>query len=102
MKKITKEDVKHIAYLSRLKLTEEEIVLYSEQLEKILEYMDKLQKADTSNIEPITTILDLYEDIDIKPNYREDETRQVTCRKEILDNAPQKVGNYFKVEKIIE
>ncbi|MEN3014133.1 MAG: Asp-tRNA(Asn)/Glu-tRNA(Gln) amidotransferase subunit GatC [Endomicrobiia bacterium] len=101
MRKITKEEVKHIAYLSRLALTEEELEIYSEQLEIILEYMDKLNSVDTSNVEPVKNILKLY-NLDIKPHYREDIPKDSGCQKEILENAPQRVHNYFKVEKIIE
>lgn len=102
MKKITKNEVEHIAYLARLALTEEEIELYSQQLEVILEYMDKLQEVDTSKIEPLTNIIKMYKDLDVRPNYRDDQPRQSSYQKELLENAPQRVGNFFKVEKVIE
>lgn len=102
MQKITKQEVKHIAYLSRLALSEKEIEIYSQQLEKILEYMDKLNEVDTSNIEPVSSIIKLYPNINSKTYYRNDEPKDSNCQKEILDNAPQRVNNYFKVEKVIE
>lgn len=102
MNKITKDEVKHIAYLSRLALSEEELEIYSKQLEVILEYMDKLKKVDTTNVEPVTSIIKLYPNIKIGNVYREDEPKNSGCQKEILDNAPQKTGNFFKVEKVIE
>ncbi len=102
MKKITKDEVKHIAYLARLALTEEELELYSQQLEVILEYMDKLKKIDTTNVEPITNILKMYKNVDVKPYYREDLPQDSGCQKMLLDNATQRVGNFFKVEKVIE
>lgn len=101
MSKITKEEVKHIAYLSRLALTEQEIELYSKQLKVILEYMDKLNLVDTSNVEPVSSIIMLYEDVKVEPYYREDVPKESSCQKEILENAPQRVGNFFKVEKVI-
>lgn len=102
MGKITKDEVKHIAYLSRLSLSEEELELYSKQLEVILEYMDKLGEVDTTNVEPVTSIIKLYPSVKISNVYREDEPENSNCQKEILDNAPQRIGNFFKVEKVIE
>lgn len=102
MKKITKNEVEHIAYLARLALTEEEVELYSQQLEVILEYMDKLQEVDTEKIEPLTNIIKMYKNLNVKPSYRDDQPQQSSCQKELLDNAPQRVGNFFKVEKVIE
>jgi len=53
MAKITRKDVEHVAHLARLQLSEKEIVHYTEQLEKILEYVGKLQKLDTRDV-PVT------------------------------------------------
>ncbi|MCS7227941.1 MAG: Asp-tRNA(Asn)/Glu-tRNA(Gln) amidotransferase subunit GatC [Endomicrobia bacterium] len=102
MKKITKQEVKHIAYLARLALSEEELELYSQQLEVILEYMDKLQEVDTTQISPLTNIIKMYKNLNIKPNYRDDIPEDSRCQQELLNNAPQLVGNFFKVEKVIE
>ncbi|MCS7150866.1 MAG: Asp-tRNA(Asn)/Glu-tRNA(Gln) amidotransferase subunit GatC [Endomicrobia bacterium] len=102
MNKITKDEVKYIAYLARLGLTEEEIELYSKQLEVILEYMDKLKEVDTTNVEPLTNIIKLYTNENVQTSLREDEVMDSGCQKQILENAPEKVGNYFKVEKVIE
>ena len=102
MKKISKQEVQHIAYLSRLALTDEELELYSKQLEVILEYMDKLNNVDTTNVEPVSSIIMLYKNIEKKPYYREDVPKESDCKNEILQNAPQRVQNYFKVEKVIE
>ncbi len=102
MIKITKEEVKHVAYLSRLAITEEELEIYSKQLESILEYMDKLNEVNTEKIEPVSSIIKLYKNLNIKPKFREDIPKDSECRKEILANAPQRLNNFFKVEKVIE
>ena len=102
MQKITKKEVQHIAYLSRLAISQEELELYSKQLEVILEYMDKLSDVDTSNVEPVSSIIMLYKSLKVEPYYREDVPQDSNSQKEILDNAPQRVNNYFKVEKVIE
>lgn len=57
--KISKEEVKHIAMLSRLELDEREIELYQDQLSRILEYVEKLNEIDTSQIEPTSHVIDL-------------------------------------------
>lgn len=102
MVKITKEEVKYIAYLSRLTVTEEELEVYSEQLESILEYMDKLNEVNTEKVEPVSSIIKLYKNLDIKPKFREDIPKEDESRREILANAPQRLNNFFKVEKVIE
>ncbi len=100
--KITKKEVEYIAYLSRLAVTEEELEIYSKQLESILEYMDKLNQVDTRNVEPVLSIIKLYKNLQVKPKYREDIPEDSNCQKEILSNAPQRLNNFFKVEKVIE
>lgn len=105
MKKITKDTVRHIAYLSRLDFTEEEIEIYTQQLENILEYMDKLNKVDTTDVEPVSHIIFMLKDkinVNMEPHYREDVPEDSETQKEILSNAPEKVDKFFKVEKIIE
>jgi len=50
--KLTKDQVKHVAKLANLSLTDEEVDKYSEQLSKILEYVDQLNAVDTKDVEP--------------------------------------------------
>lgn len=94
--KISQKDVEHIARLARLRLTEQEKLLYSEQLSKILDYIDKLNELDTSNVEPTSHV------VNITNVFREDEPLESLSPDEALENAPQRKDNFYKVPKIIE
>ena len=86
-----------IARLAKLELTEQEVKEYSKDLTNILKWMEKLREVDVSNVDPITSVTknELYE--------REDNTYKNTVeQEEILLNAPEKVGEYFTVPKVIE
>lgn len=94
--KISKEEVKHIAMLSRLELDEKEIELYQDQLSRILEYVEKLNEIDTTQIEPTSHVIELSN------VFREDVVKKSMPRDEALKNAPQSTDKFFKVPKIIE
>ncbi len=86
-----------IASLAKLELTEQEIKEYSKDLTNILKWMEELKEVDVSNVQPVTSVTknDLYE--------REDIAYKNTVEQEkILLNAPEKVGKYFTVPKVIE
>jgi len=93
---ITKKDVEYVANLARLELSEEEKEKFTKQLSAILEYMDKLKKLNTENIKPTAHALEL------KNVWREDEIKPYPYRNDILENAPEKEADFFKVKKIIE
>ena len=86
-----------IASLAKLELTEQEIKEYSKDLTNILKWMEELKEVDVSNVLPVTSVTknELYE--------REDIAYKNTVEQEkILLNAPEKVGEYFTVPKVIE
>ena len=86
-----------IASLAKLELTEQEIKEYSKDLTNILKWMEELKEVDVSNVQPVTSVTKnaLYE--------REDSAYKNTVEQEkILLNAPEKVGEYFTVPKVIE
>ena len=86
-----------IASLAKLELTEQEVKEYSKDLTNILKWMEELREVDVSNVDPITSVTknELYE--------REDNASSNTVEQEkILLNAPEKVGEYFTVPKVIE
>jgi len=93
---ITKEQVKHVAKLARLKLNEEELESHTKELSSILDYMEKLNELDTSNVEPLT------HPIENKNVFREDELGVSVKTEDALKNAPQKTDKYFKVPKVIK
>lgn len=94
--KISKEQVKHIAMLSRLELSEKEIELYQEQLSRILDYVEKLNEIDTTSVEPTSHVIEL------KNVFREDEVKPSLSRDEALRNAPDSTDKFFRVPKIID
>lgn len=94
--RIAKETVEHVANLARLYLSEEEKAEMTEKLNSILDYMDKLNELDTTNVEPTAHV------IPIKNVFREDEIRESLPLEEVLKNAPDKDGNFFRVPRIIE
>ncbi len=93
---ISKEEVKYIANLARLGLTDAEVEHFQAQMEGILEYIDKLKKLDVSKIQPTAHVLD------VKNVYRKDSPAASLDPQKILDLAPSREGNFFKVPKVIE
>ena len=92
---ISREDVRHIAKLARLKLTSEEEALFSQQLRSILKYAENLKSLDTEEVEPtshplLTSLA-----------FREDEVIPFKNTSEILHRAPQAEQGFFKVPKIL-
>lgn len=93
---IGEEDVRKIAKLARLRLSQDEIKLYQGQLIKILDSMAELSKLDTKDVPPTTSVLGLSNVM------REDEPRPFADPEKLLANAPEREGHYFKVRKVIE
>jgi len=94
--KITREVVEYVAHLGRLKLEPHEIELYTLQIDRILEYMDKLNSLDTKDIEPTSHV------VPVNCVLREDEVKSSFSIDDSTKNAPGKKGNFFKVPPIIE
>ena len=95
MTKINKEEVRKVAELARLELNENEINNHAEQLEKILEYIKQLEEIDTNDV-PCTTRA-----IEVINVFRKDEKLNFDCKEELLDLAPSREDEYFKVPKIL-
>ena len=96
---ISKENVEHIAKLARIELTEKEKGKFSKELSSILDYVEQLNKVDTSKAEGMSQVTGLKNIIreDLSARNKKQETR-----KKILKQAPTKKGDYFKVPKILE
>ena len=95
MTKITKEEVKKVAHLARLELNENEINNHAEQLEKILDYINQLEKIATDDV-PCTTRA-----IEVINVFRKDVKKNFDCNEELLELAPSREDKFFKVPKII-
>ncbi len=90
------EEVEHIADLARLQLNQEEKELYRGQLSAILEYAARLQRLDTAEILPTSSVLIL------EGTLRADEVRQGLSRDEVLRNAPLTEKGQFRVPPVLE
>ena len=96
MDAISKEEVSKVAELAKLKLNEEQLENHATQIEKILEYINQLEKIDTTNV-PCTTRA-----IEVTNVVRSDINEKYKNRDEILDLAPSREDDFFKVPKIIK
>lgn len=95
-RKLTKEDVKHVAKLSRLELTNEELETYSEQLSSILDFVDKLNEVDTDGVEPTAQVTGL------KNVLRKDEITPSLSQDEALSSSNNVENGYVKVTAVIK
>jgi aspartyl-tRNA(Asn)/glutamyl-tRNA(Gln) amidotransferase subunit C len=94
--KLSREEVLHIARLARLGLTEAEVDRLSEQLSNILENFKVLQQVDTSGIPPTT------QSIALQNVMKDDDEAASLPQSQILANAPQREGNFFRVRAVLE
>ena len=96
MSTITKEQVNHIAHLSRLEIQEDEVDGYIEKLEKVVDLFNELNSVDTENIKPTYHVLDLVN------VFREDVAQEGMNREEVLKYSRETEAGQFKVPTIIE
>lgn len=93
---IDRDHVRHIGYLIRLALTEDEIDMFSEQLSGIVDYFDRLAEVDVTEVPP-------YRQAPMsRDQLRADVVRPTLPREDLLANAPQKAGGYVKVPVVLE
>ena len=92
---LSKKDVEHIAWLAHIELSDEEITLFTEQFNEILEYFKKIDEVDTENVEPTYHVLNL-ENVT-----RKDETAPSLSIQEALRNAPKKEKKFIRAPRIV-
>ncbi len=93
---LTIDDVRHVADLARLHLTDEEVRLYAQQLSAILDYAERLQEVDTSDVPPTPYVLPLQ-------NVMAEDVPQPSLLNEVaLANAPDKADGFFRVRAVFE
>ncbi|HMB96831.1 MAG TPA: Asp-tRNA(Asn)/Glu-tRNA(Gln) amidotransferase subunit GatC [Tepidisphaeraceae bacterium] len=93
--RITLDQVKHVAKLSRLALSDEQLQKFTTQLEPILQYIDKISQADITGVEPMAHALPLSNVL------RDDSVGPALPLEKVLQNAPDTDGPFFKVPKIL-
>ena len=89
-------DLKHIARLSRLHLTDEELKFFEGQVSQILSFVDKLKEVNVDGVEPTSHPLSLSN------VFREDQPKPSLPIEEFLKTSPRARGRFFEVPKIIE
>ena len=92
---LSEKDVEHISTLARLVLTQEEKEEYKQQLNSILEYIEKLNEVNTDNIEPTAQVFGT------KLEMRDDVEKESATKDSITKNAPVEEEGYFTVPKVI-
>lgn len=97
--KITETDVRRVAELASLALTDEEVVHMAHDMSGILTHIDKLNELDTKDVEPMTQVL--YEASDTA-TLREDVERPSLSNADAVANAPAAGAGYYKVPLVIE
>lgn len=94
--RISPEQVRQVARLARLKLTDEQLGRYAVDLAAILDYVEQLEGVDTEGIEPLSHPLALDN------VFREDQVGPSLDPDAALANAPQRQDNFFRVPKVLD
>ena len=94
--KINKNTTLKIAKLTRIKIEKGEINELSAQLSSILDWVEQLNEVNTNNVEPLNNVSMA------KLPLRKDEENKEDKMKDVLSNAPDKLGNFFVVPKVVE
>ena len=94
--KIDRKQVREVAMLGRLELSDEEVAMFSTQLSEILSYVDKLGELDTEGVEPLSHSQALHN------VFRNDEPHKTLSRQKALANAPHCDEEFFLVPKILD
>lgn len=89
-------DIKRISYLAKLKLPQEKEEFYANSLKEIIKWVDNLKQIDTNEVKPLHNVTNASESI------RNDEINKNNSVDEILNNAPERAQNFFKVPKVVE
>ena len=97
--KLTEEQVRYVAGLANLTLTESEIHQYAHDLSDILTHIDKLNELNTDGVEPMAQVLFEAEET---ATLREDVPHTTLTNAEALANAPVSGAGYYKVPRVIE
>ena len=94
-KLVSLEQTEHLSWLAKVELSEEEKRVFTEQLNRILEFFRKLDEVDTSNVQPT------YHVVELTTVFREDEPASPLPQEEALRNAAHKKNGYFVAPKIV-
>jgi len=96
MSRISEDQVKHVAHLARLAISEEEAVMFTSQLDAIISFAEQLNELDTDHVQPTTHVLPM------KNVMREDVAKEGLPVDEVLKNAPDHKNGQIRVPTILE
>lgn len=96
MTRITEEQVRHVANLARLAVTDEEVEKFTSHLDAIISFAEQLNELDTTDVLPTSHVLDM------KNIMREDEAKPGLPQEEVLKNAPDHQNGQIRVPSIME
>jgi len=96
MSRISEDQVKHVAHLARLAISEEEAVMFTSQLDAIISFAEQLNELDTDHVQPTTHVLPM------KNVMREDVAKDGLPVDEVLKNAPDHKNGQIRVPTILE
>lgn len=94
--KIDQVQVRKVAKLARLQLSDEEVAEFTGQLSAVIEYVEKMNELDTADVEP------LAHSLPVSNVFRDDVVKESLGTEKVLANAPQRDGDFFKVPKILD
>ena len=94
--RITTEEVRHLALLARIAMTEEEMERMRDQMSNILEQFEVLKQVDTEGVEPTG------HSADVESVMRDDEVAPSRPLEDVLSNAPLREGDFLKVRAVLE
>jgi aspartyl-tRNA(Asn)/glutamyl-tRNA(Gln) amidotransferase subunit C len=100
--KISEREVRYVADLANLKLSEAEIQKFQADLDEILGHMERLNEVDTAGVEPMAQVLFATGETGFNTTWRDDRACPPLGADAALANAPQAGAGYFKVPKVIE
>jgi aspartyl-tRNA(Asn)/glutamyl-tRNA(Gln) amidotransferase subunit C len=96
MSRISEDQVKHVAHLARLAITEEEAQKFTTQLDAIIGFAEQLNELDTENVDPTSHVLEM------KNIMREDKPGKGLPQEEVLKNAPDHQDGQVRVPSVLE
>ncbi|MFA6451325.1 MAG: Asp-tRNA(Asn)/Glu-tRNA(Gln) amidotransferase subunit GatC [bacterium] len=93
---ISRDEVKQVAFLSRLEMSDDELGKFTGQLSQILEYASMLNELDMEDVPPTSHV------VPMKNVFREDVAKESYPIEKVLANAPEPLGNFFRVPRVID
>ena len=94
--RLTVEEVRHLALLARVSMSDEEVELMRDQMTNILDQFEVLKEVDTQDVEPTA------HSWDVETVMREDEVRPSCDKEKVLANAPQREGDFLRVKAVLD